>query len=303
MNMNRTRTSRPKDTIKDTVYKPNPSTPKDTPYASEHKPKILPIVLCLDVSPSMTWPADPSKPDGLRRYELQNKAVEKFLRQIATLPKTRNSAEIAFITFADGNVYETGFMPLSSMSFSDNILTETVTVKFVRNNLETSMDLQVPQFETVDDAGTTLCPTLDHAIRKIRDRIKAQSNNQNANHYAPFLVMTTDCDADGNYDTPEGKNSIVQTLKRACSANTNINDMIIPFFIGIGSAAENTDLQDYASAFPMGLINTDESSLKNYSLENVFGAIAKAIANSMNYTGGASGLLKLIAGTIDETLY
>ena len=61
--------------------------------------KRLPIVFCLDVSPSMNWDVDNS---DIIPIELLNDSVNTFIREINSDGRTKSSAEVAYVTFSTG---------------------------------------------------------------------------------------------------------------------------------------------------------------------------------------------------------
>ena len=66
----------------------------------------LPVVLCLDVSPSMSLH---------NRIEDLNRAIETFYTELHNEPKALASVEVAVVTFSSGLEQNTGFEPLESV--------------------------------------------------------------------------------------------------------------------------------------------------------------------------------------------
>ena len=77
--------------------------------------KRLPIVFCLDVSPSMNWDVDNS---DIIPIELLNDSVNTFIREINSDGRTKSSAEVAYVTFSTNIEVDSQFMPARNL---DNI--------------------------------------------------------------------------------------------------------------------------------------------------------------------------------------
>ena len=82
--------------------------------------KRLPIVFCLDVSPSMNWDVDNS---DIIPIELLNDSVNTFIREINSDGRTKSSAEVAYVTFSTNIEVDSQFMPARNL---DNIHLKTV---------------------------------------------------------------------------------------------------------------------------------------------------------------------------------
>ena len=82
--------------------------------------KRLPIVFCLDVSPSMNWDVDNS---DIIPIDLLNDSVNTFIREINSDGRTKSSAEVAYVTFSTNIEVDSQFMPARNL---DNIHLKTV---------------------------------------------------------------------------------------------------------------------------------------------------------------------------------
>ena len=300
----------PTSSYYDNSYAPNAAPYYDNNYEASNK--HLPIVLCLDISPSMNGPNAPHAPK--KRWELQNDAVEKFLCEIARATKSRNTAEIAFIAFSDKIVCETGFMPLSQLNFDQlrcegkPVLSKQTEAVVKEDNHFYPMKLTVPVFKPVSvEAGTHLSPVLNRAVQMLEDR-RITIKKLNHDYYTPFLVLSTDYDHHGLYESHSEyfskKSEDIAMLQSKCDDGLNASEMIVPFIVGIGSDVENTRLREYSVGFRDGYITVpDETSYnkdEQYSLSNMFRAIAKAIADSTTCKGGAKDLKELLSDRIAD---
>lgn len=254
----------------------------DVEYGSSNKK--LPIVLCLDVSASMSYPSGLGK----ARYEVQNDAVEAFISSIVSVPKALASAEIAVIAFADEVWYETEFTPIRSLSFPKcskeglDVSYKQASATYEKNNRAEVVSYHTPLFKHVPGQlggtmyPTSLCPAINRAIKKIDKWLLEKGSNP---HYAPFIIFSTDCDQqNGMIDNAFEKQATKELIRKHLNAPKPENS-IIPFFIGIGSDCCKSDLRGYAGDFEDGCIILD--NLKNFV--NLFRCIADCIAKTMTY--------------------
>ena len=82
--------------------------------------KRLPIVFCLDVSPSMNWDVDDT---SISPIELLNNSVNLFIREINTDGRTKSAAEVAYVSFSTNIELDSPFMPARNL---DDIRLRTV---------------------------------------------------------------------------------------------------------------------------------------------------------------------------------
>lgn len=276
----------------DVVY-PNKGSTSSSHTGSNKK---LPIVLCLDVSPSMF---------NYDRFLYQNMAVKQFLQEIVRLGKVRIAAEVAFVTFSDKIVYETDFMPISAMHFGKDISAEDIPSTYQLSGKTMNYTLTVPHFRPVEyESCTELPESVGYAHKKLKERLNALIRLKTLN-YASFLVVCTD----GNPDTAQYgsaemleyqgvERKVVRELGSRCNPGCRPSELILPFFIGIGSdGVDMSGLQRLAGNLPSSFYpirNTDDDL---YRLGDVFAALARTIANSINYNS-TNDLLKLISDTV-----
>jgi len=104
--------------------------------------KRLPIVFCLDVSPSMGWQVGLNSPS----IDLLNAAVSNFVAELKDDPKARTCAEVAFVTFSTTIEMDTEFESIGT--------------------------LQTPTFRTVNEGGTQMAAAVLRSIEKIENRRK-----------------------------------------------------------------------------------------------------------------------------------
>ena len=74
--------------------------------------KRLPIVFCLDVSPSMNWDVDDT---SISPIELLNNSVNLFIREINTDGRTKSAAEVAYVSFSTNIELDSPFMPARNL--------------------------------------------------------------------------------------------------------------------------------------------------------------------------------------------
>ena len=265
---------------------------------SQQSSKRLPIVVCLDVSPSMF---------NYDRYINQIIALREFLKRIASVEKAWNVIEIAFVTFADDIILKTEFMPLWDLHFPDTVVTTTDTVTHTTYNGPQDSTMVVPAFEPLRRPACTELPrAVDHGLKMLQDRLLVLTKSY-IGHYAPFLVVVTD----GNPDSQDYRNlesagyrdeedKVYYRLKRWCDSMRPKDQLILPFFVGIGGeGVDFTSLQKLASALPSALCTVDDSEDSVYQLGKVFTAMAVAITKSITYTN-TQQLLRLVEAEISK---
>lgn len=245
--------------------------------------KKLPIVVCLDVSPSMY---------NYNRYQRQNIALQEFLMRIAQVYKVWATAEIAFVTFADDIIMKTEFMPLGDMRFPAGVATREVTVIQMVDSRACERTITVPFFEPLDRETCTELPrAVGRAHKMLCDRMSGIKKSKYS-HYAPFLVVVTDGNPDSqDYQEWEAagyrdeEENVSYKLKRWCDKLQPLDHLILPFFIGIGSeGVDFTGLRRLAANLPGGLFIVEDDGEDSVSeLGRVFSVIAATISKSTNY--------------------
>ena len=140
-------------------YIPNNTIPEYVPNdTTTNTTKRCPIVLCLDISPSMSIK---------NRIENLNKAVGVLLTELEKDSKSKNCAEIAVATF--------------STEVNDSASFE-MTEYWKRLNLT-----------PVSNGITNMSAAVLKSIKKIENRI-AFLEQEGIEHYIPFLILVTDGD-------------------------------------------------------------------------------------------------------------
>ena len=271
---------------------------KNTSVNPPKSSKRLPIVVCLDVSPSMF---------NYDRYINQNIALREFLKQIASVEKAWNVVEIAFVTFADDIILQTDYMPLWDLHFPDTVVTTTATVTHMNYSGQQESTLVIPVFEPLKRPACTEFPrAVDHSLKMLQNRLSDLSKSSTG-HYVPFLVVVTDGNPDSqDYQSMESdgyrdeEDKVYYHLKRWCDPMRSMDQLILPFFVGIGDeGVDFTSLRRLASAFPSALCTVDDSEDSVYRLGTVFTAMASAITKSINYTN-TQQLLRVVEAEIGK---
>lgn len=207
----------------------------------------LPIVFCLDISPSMGWRIG----NHSASIELLNEAVNQFIDELREDVRARSSAEIAFVAFTDKIEMETDFESINSMPRQT--------------------------FKTVEESGTSLAKAVLHCIEKI-EKHRMTLEDAEIPCYAPFFVLVTDGDPDEDDEEEkilEGK--ALNAMKQHCSEGIPSSEFIVPFVIGVGDHVNPKTLDRYASGIGPG-----HFSIKGQSADArlQFGKVFKLIRNS-----------------------
>lgn len=265
--------------------------------------KELPIMLVLDVSPSM----------GIgNRIHQQNEAVKAFLTALAKCsnPKVRKATRIAFCLFTDGIVYQTIFMKLDELTFPDCEYLEKMeqkSIPYIEDSQRKSFSFNVPVFKAAIKARTHIPYAVQSAVDIMQTYVRYLSECGTAK-YTPFLVFTSDGNPDLNtneaYTSDIRNHYMAETEKAAqkintvCNPSQDINDLIIPFFIGVGEAEQNY-LRSFCEHFPSGILMVDSQDSR-LTFSNIFGAIARAIAQSVNMSYTSEKLLINLTNVIQQ---
>ena len=225
--------------------------------------KRLPIVFCLDVSPSMGWKIGGNS----SAISLLNAAVENFLGDLKADPNARASAEVAFVTFSSKIKTDTPFEPISSV--------------------------KTPRFRPVWRGGTNLAEAVLRAIEKIEDRRK-ELESADIPYYAPFLVIVTDGDPDDTADQLMQMQA-VSAVKRYCDSSIGATEIIVPFVIGVGDHISPETLNEYAAGFTKGYFpikGTAESVKAKFN--KAFNLIGNSTKKSIHLNGKAEDIITII---------
>ena len=222
--------------------------------------KRLPIVLCLDVSPSMTME---------KRMENLNAALKVFYKELQSDNKAVNAAEIAIVTFST-DIIENGkkFEPLSA------VVNRT--------------------FKPVEHGGSQISKAILYSIQIIEDRL-ALFDSSDIDHYLPFLVVVTDGDPDGTDNSVTRQNAI-QSVLRHCETSGPEDQLIAPYIIGVGNDISQhcATLNQMASKFTGSaiLVNGNVNE-QNAAFKELFAFIGNSVKNSL---AGANNLKGLYEG-------
>lgn len=229
--------------------------------------KRLPIVFCLDVSPSMRFPENTRNTP----INLLNISVKNFIEELSKHPKASAAVEISFVTFSDNIEVDSAFESLQRLNFED--------------------------FSTVEFGGTQISKAVIHSINKIEEQ-KRKLERGMIPYYAPFLVLITDGDPD-EIEGSEAHKKALDMVQTHCDSATTLKNMIIPFIIGVGDNIHTETLNKYSAGFASSYfpVRGDESNLQR-SLTKVFQLISNSALNSVNQKNP----IKTIRDDMDEVL-
>lgn len=180
----------------------------------------LPIVFCLDVSPSMDWEVLGNNTP----MELLNEAVKAFISELKEDVKARTCAEIAFVTFSTHIELDTEFTSVKS--------------------------LEIPKLKAVEEGGTQIAKAVLRSIEKIEER-RRNLEDKGIPYYAPFLVLVTDGNPDEN-DEPDLQEKALKLVRSHCTSNVGASEIIVPFIIGVGDFTVSKTLTSYSAGFVDG---------------------------------------------------
>lgn len=210
--------------------------------------KRLPIVFCLDISPSMLN----GKP---ARITLLNTAVKNFISELKSHAKASVSAEISFVTFSTEVDTPTPFECVGSLS--------------------------VREFSAVHHGGTNMGAALLTSIEIIQQH---RENLMDAEipYYAPFLVLVTDGNPDDNDDSQNFKRAKEEIIKH-CTSHVGAEEIIVPFIIGVGKGVNAKTLDELSRGFIDGFFHIkDNSQYTEMQFNNVFKMISNSVVKSID---------------------
>lgn len=230
----------------------------------------LPIVFCLDVSPSMGW----REGNNSSSIELLNAAVTSFVNEIKKDPKAKTTAEVAFVTFSTNIEMDTAFTQVRQ--------------------------LNVPAFKPVEEGGTNMARAVLRSIEKIEGERQRLINTQ-IGYFAPFLVLVTDGNPDRN-DDPNAYDRALNAVKKHCDSHIGAQEIIVPFIIGVGDHIDAETLNAYAKGFTKGYfpIKGNASKVRNFS--KVFQLIGNSTKKSIHLNGDASEILSTVQNDMNDLL-
>lgn len=226
----------------------------------------LPVVLCLDVSPSMSLH---------NRIEDLNRAIQSFYQELHEELKALAAVEVDIITFSSKIVLHTGF--------------------------ETIETLRDRTFTPVTDDWTNLPLAVNTAIQAIDDRLAEYRDKNIKDPYLPFLVLVTDGDPDATSD-PRELRQAVEAVQSRCVLSSDQNlHLIAPYIIGVGEEVKKESLDPFAERFTREaiLINEKDADLQSRLFQQMFSLIGASVRNSLR---GESDLGRLYERLRRETM-
>lgn len=223
--------------------------------------KRLPIVLCLDISPSMSVN---------KRIENLNGAINLFYKELQKDTKVLNSVEVAIVTFSTNIEENTDFEPLD----------------FLANK----------SFSVVPKGGTNLSTAVLTAIKKIEDRL-IELDNSDIDYYLPFLVLVTDGDPDQT-DSQSNLEIAIQSVLQHCEISRYPERLIAPYIIGVGEQVAEDSLNRFAEKFTGKAIIIDgDVSYQQNLFNELFTFIGNSVKNSLKGTEDLKSLYESIQKT------
>lgn len=233
--------------------------------------KRLPIVFCLDVSPSMGWQVGNNSPS----IDLLNAAVSNFVEELRDDPKARTCAEVAFVTFSTNIEMDTEFESIST--------------------------LRTPRFQTVEEGGTQMAQAVLRSIEKIEMR-RRQLENMEIPYYAPFLVLVTDGNPDEN-DTASLQASALAAVRNHCDSHIGASEIIVPFVIGVGEYISSKTLNEYAAGFTKGYFPiTGTAGQARVQFNKVFQMIGNSTKKSIHLNGKVLETITTLQNDMNDLL-
>lgn len=226
--------------------------------------KRLPIVFCLDVSPSMNWDIDNR---DISPMELLNQSVNTFISEINTDGRTRSAAEVAYVSFSTNIEVDSPFMPARNL---DDI-----------------------HLKTVAKGGTNMAQAVLRSYEKLDQRIKEYAQN-GIRHNAPFFVLVTDGNPDDNDDNLLQDRAIA-TVNEHCNSHQGADGIVIPFIVGVGRRVDKKTLLRYSEGFTNGFFHIRGNSQQ---VQTCFSDVFRVISNSTK----ASVHLNLSANEVIESI-
>lgn len=232
--------------------------------------KRLPIVFCLDVSPSMGR----KEGNNSSSMELLNVAVTNFVSEIKKDLKANASAEVAFVTFATNIEMDTAFTPVNQLT--------------------------VPAFKPVEQGKTKMAQAVLRSIEKIEEE-RNRLENAEIGYFAPFLVLVTDGNPDKN-DVPNEYNRALAAVKKHCDSHIGAQEIIVPFIIGVGDYIDAETLNAYAKGFTKGYFQIRGNAARARNFSKVFQLIGNSTKKSIHLNGDASEILSTVQNDMNDLL-
>ncbi len=257
-------------------------------YQYTNTAKRLPIVFCLDVSPSMGWRIG----NNSTSIELLNAAVKTFINQLKENPKACAAAEIAFVTYSTQIVVHKNLFKGKSHKIPNGPVEEI----FVNAN-----DLAVPTFDIEEGGGTNTGAAVIKSIELITER-RNELIDMGIPFFAPFLVLVTDGNPDKN-DEVESERRALAAIKAHCDSSIGAQEIIVPFIIGVGDHIDPDTLNEYAKGFADGYFpirgNCKKSAMQ---FNKVFTFIGNSVKKSVHLNGDATAVIKPLVTDFKQVL-
>lgn len=245
--------------------------PKEDKIPLQNSSKRLPIVFCLDISPSMGY----KEGTNSSSIDLLNDAVNNFISELKKDTKARAAAEVAFITFSSDIEMNTDFISIG-------VLKQQV-------------------FKTVKNGGTYISKAVLSAVEKIEQR-RIELIRSDIGIFAPFLVLVTDGDPDET-DNPEMYEKAMSAVKRHCDSHIGASEVIIPFIIGVGDNVAFNTLNRYAEGFTKGYFPIKgEADAVKAQFGNVFKLIGNSTTKSIHLNKTAQEIISTVKNDANVVL-
>lgn len=221
--------------------------------------RTMPVVFLLDATGSMLHTVE----NGRTRMDVLNHVVEQFLCYIVKDVRARNATEVAFVVFTNEILLKTEFFRIHALdkkAFETNHREYRGCVKVhemhVKDKSNFTHSIQIPRFAvSKHDNGTKIGAAVLLGLEMLTER---RRQNAGFGSYVPFLILMTDGHPDGAYGDgyqDERQEEAMDALHSACT-NFHLDQMVVPFIIGVGGDDINTQtLRGYSSGFDGGYLH------------------------------------------------
>lgn len=234
--------------------------------------KRLPIVFCLDVSPSMGWDIDNR---DIIPMELLNNSVNTFIREINSDGRTRSSAEVSYVTFSTDIEVDSPFIPARNL---DNI-----------------------HLRPVSEGGTNMAQAVLRSYQKLEERVNEYVRS-GIRFNVPFFVLVTDGNPDDNDDGYLQEQAIA-TVNAHCHSNQGASGLVIPFIVGVGKRVDSKTLLRYSQGFTNGFFHIrGDSEQVQTCFSDVFRVISNSTKASVHLNLSTDAIVDTIRATMNKGL-
>jgi uncharacterized protein YegL len=216
----------------------------DAPIDENNLSKRLPIVLCLDTSPSM---------NENNRIESLNVVFEKFIDVMRNDTLTRNSVEIAIVTFSTD-----------------------ITIKHDFNDLSYFQTNGIPKFQAELIGSTELGKGILKSLELIQLR-REKYLAAKISSYVPYLIVVTD--GDPNKNSPDVHIAIDKVVQ--AHQETNKYKQIFTIPIGVGNDFNPEHLEKLSQGFTNQAILLTDQDITDGILTTYFKLISESITSSV----------------------